>query len=86
MMPSKTLKADSKPVQDISAGRPVEAGEASIPSTLDDDVSIEQFTKGNLGEDIDGLPDESVDMEREASFNKDEPDLDLDGLDPVPPK
>ncbi|WP_394780611.1 hypothetical protein [Undibacterium sp.] len=86
MTSSKAHKTGDAPKQDIPAGVPAETGETSIPSTLDDDIDIEQLTEAGLGEDVQGLPDESVDMEREASFNRDEPDLDLDKLDPVPPK
>jgi len=87
MMPSsKVKKPDKTIVPGSRAGSTAEISDTSISSTSDDEISIEEFSQANLDEDVQGLSDESIASEREASLNRDEPELDLDRLDPVPPK
>ncbi|MES2103972.1 MAG: hypothetical protein V4634_08130 [Pseudomonadota bacterium] len=86
-MPSSKVKKPDKAIAPGSrAGPTAETSDTSIPSTLDDEISIEEFTPASLDEEVQDLSDESIASEREASLNRDEPELDLDRLDPVPPK
>ena len=86
MPSSKVKKPDKTNVPGSGAGSSAENSDTSTPSTLDDEILIEEYIPTNLDEDVQGLSDESIASEREASLNRDEPGLDLDRLDPVPPK
>ncbi|MES2073457.1 MAG: hypothetical protein V4488_24095 [Pseudomonadota bacterium] len=79
----KAKKQDANTVTSNPAG---EAGQAAIPSSVEEEMSIGELNQDDLGDELQGQPEESIDAEREASLNKDEPDLELDKLDPVPPK
>ncbi|GGC61093.1 hypothetical protein [Undibacterium terreum] len=86
MLKSKEKKNTEAPTNGRMSDSLVAGEEMSVPSTLEDEALIADFDKAKLEQDVQGLNEDSVATEREASLNRDEPDMALDKLDPVPPK